>query len=190
MNLIPADATPTAELRAEHRVIERVLGVLERLLAQPLESAPAVTAALRDCVRFFRLFADACHHGKEEDMLFPALESAGIPRDGGPIGVMLHEHRLGRQYVARMAAELDGLEAGDAGARERFVAAARAYIDLLSAHIYKEDNVLFAMGERVTPPAAQSQLAGEFCQFRCRAFEGCTREQLAQLAEQLTQRWG
>ena len=59
------------------------------------------------CIIFFRLFADACHHGKEEDLLFTELEAQGMPRDAGPIAVMLDEHAQGRALVRTMAAALE-----------------------------------------------------------------------------------
>ena len=32
----------------------------------------------RKAIEFFRTFADGCHHGKEEDCLFPKLQERGI----------------------------------------------------------------------------------------------------------------
>lgn len=57
---------------------------------------------LEGIMEFLMVFVDKCHHGKEEDFLFPALEAAGVARDGGPIGVMLHEHERGRRHIADM----------------------------------------------------------------------------------------
>ena len=51
---------------------------------------------------FLSIFVDKCHHGKEEEFLFPALEAKGVKREGGPIGVMLHEHEQGRGLVAML----------------------------------------------------------------------------------------
>jgi len=45
---------------------------------------------------FFSVFVDTCHHGKEEELLFPAMETVGISRESGPIGAMLGEHQQGR----------------------------------------------------------------------------------------------
>ena len=81
--------TPTAVLRDEHRLILQVIDVLESLLNSGAADGEYDFDALDRCTSFFRLFADACHHGKEEDLLFPELEAKGIPREGGPIGVML-----------------------------------------------------------------------------------------------------
>ncbi|MEM3061405.1 MAG: hemerythrin domain-containing protein, partial [Candidatus Bathyarchaeia archaeon] len=58
---------------------------------------------LEQVLEFIKFFADKCHHGKEEDLLFPAMEEAGIPKGGGPIGMMLTEHAMGRGYVKAMS---------------------------------------------------------------------------------------
>lgn len=95
--------TPTRILRDQHRKILLIADILEAILSQDPESGGPDYEALEDCVRFIRLYADALHHGKEEELLFPELEAVGMPRDGGPIAVMLHEHREGRALVAAMA---------------------------------------------------------------------------------------
>ncbi len=97
--------TPTGMLREEHQLILRVLDVVQSLLEKG-DAGEWDFDAWDDCVAFFRLFADACHHGKEEDLLFPELEARGMPRDSGPIAVMLSEHKQGRALVAQMAGAL------------------------------------------------------------------------------------
>ena len=57
-------------------------------------------------IGFLKEFADKCHHGKEEGLLFPAMVAAGIPDKGGPIGVMLAEHTQGRQFIRDMEESL------------------------------------------------------------------------------------
>src|SRR3970282_658833 len=86
-----AATTPTGVLREEHEVILRALTVLERVgrdLAAGKSVAQETNAWLAS---FFRPFADRCHHAKEEAHLFPAMAEHGIPKEGGPIGVMLQE---------------------------------------------------------------------------------------------------
>ncbi len=63
---------------------------------------------------------------------------------------MLHEHVLGRDCVARMR-EASQAQPFDA---HTFSDAARQYIPLLRQHIFKENNVLFRMAERVLPGRA------------------------------------
>lgn len=176
---------PVATLKAEHQVILRVIRVLDKLMNRFEESGPFPESSLARCVEFLRLFADACHHGKEEDLLFPVLESRGIPREGGPIGVMLYEHQAARQLTREMNDALTQSQTGDAAARGAFHKAARSYIDLLTNHIFKEDNVLFNMGARVMSADDQSALVPQFCAVNCRVFEGKRREQLQQIADEL-----
>ncbi|MFO0972104.1 MAG: hemerythrin domain-containing protein [Phycisphaerae bacterium] len=145
-------------LMDEHRVIERVLDAVERMVEADAVDAPFLTQA----IDFFRNFADGCHHFKEERALFPALERQGVPRDGGPIGCMLHEHDQGRAYIRAMNESLSAAAAGDAAARRAVHAAARGYIDMLRQHIQKEDHVLFVMAEQVLPASEQAAMLRTF----------------------------
>ena len=147
-------------LMAEHELIERGLVLLEKAVAridagQTLpEDFPAWAA------RFFQQFADKCHHAKEEDVFFPVLKQRGIPEQGGPIGVMLHEHVLGRDCVGRML-EASQMQPFDS---RTFAEAARQYIPLLRQHIFKENNVLFRMAERVMNDADDADVTSRFSQ--------------------------
>ena len=176
---------PVATLKEEHQVILRVIRVLGRLMDRLEETGEFPAATLARCVEFFRLFADACHHGKEEDLLFPVLEARGIPRDGGPIGVMLYEHQIARKLTRDMHDALANARADGTAAPESFRQAARSYIDLLTNHIFKEDNILFNMGARVMNDGDQSELAAKFCAVDCRVFEGKRREELRRIADEL-----
>ncbi|HRE89909.1 MAG TPA: hemerythrin domain-containing protein, partial [Myxococcota bacterium] len=65
------------------------------------------------------------------------------------IAVMLHEHDLGRSHVRtlRSFAALPSLPVGQA------VSHARAFGELLRAHIQKEDHILYPMALRLLGPA-------------------------------------
>ena len=121
-----------------------MLGVMRALATRIEAGGPVPVAELTGILDFLKIFVDKCHHGKEEDILFPALEAAGMPREGGPIGIMLHEHVLGRGLIRDMDAAL----AGSADPRS-FVAPALDYIELLTQHIAKENSVLLPIAERL-----------------------------------------
>ena len=114
---------PTEELKQEHQGILLMLRILDRVAAKIESGEKTDVDHLEQIVEFLRVFADRCHHGKEEDLLFPAMEKAGIPRERGPIGVMLMEHEEGRGYIREMADALarnkKGESAGSAGFRQR-----------------------------------------------------------------------
>ncbi len=177
--------TATSTLRAEHRRILAVVDVLETELNRARGGAPDFDT-VDDCITFFRLFADACHHAKEEDLLFPELQQSGMPRETGPIAVMLEEHRLGRAFVRGMADALPDARAGEIHARDVLERNARDYIALIRAHIGKEDHVLFNMADRMVGGTACGRLCSAYAHADTGRFEQCTKAQLEALAERLT----
>ncbi len=176
-------------LRAEHQVILRVIGVMSRLVERSKAGEGFETDALNKCVAFLKYFADACHHAKEEDLLFPVLEERGIPREGGPIGVMLHEHTIARKLTQAMADGLEAFAGGDGAGQNAVQVAAEQYVDLLTNHIDKEDNVLYVMGDQCMTAEDQASLGEKFCEVGCRAFGGKKREELERMADELESEW-
>lgn len=146
------------DLRTEHEGVLFGLDILEKMADAIRRIGSVDVHDAEEMVNFFRLFADKCHHGKEEGLMFPAMEKAGIPNEGGPIGQMLAEHNQGRQYIAEMKASTEGgtLQA------ERFAEAATSYIQLMRAHIDKENSVLFPAGDRMLPMDVQQLLLNQF----------------------------
>lgn len=138
---------PTELLMEEHRAIERMLRIVEEVCRR-LEAGQEIPADdLEQIVEFIQVFADRCHHGKEEDLLFTEMERAGIPRQGGPIGVMLVEHEQGRAHVRTMKEAVTAYKAGDRSVIPTLVRNALGYVSLLQQHIYKEDNILYRMAD-------------------------------------------
>jgi hemerythrin-like domain-containing protein len=185
------ESTPTATsgLRDEHQWILKVAGALDEILAREVDQGLDFDA-IEECVTFIRLFADACHHGQEEDLLFPELEARGMPRNAGPVAVMLHEHQVGRSFSQQMVKALPAARAGDAGARAILVNSAAGYVKLIRAHIHKEDNVLFNWADQMVRDQACDSLCrayGVVCQ---RRFEGHSKEELEGLATGLLARYG
>ena len=82
------------DLRNEHEGVLFGLDILEKMADTIRQEGMMDAKDAAEMVNFFRLFADKCHHGKEEGLMFPAMEKVGIPNKGGPIGQMLAEHNL------------------------------------------------------------------------------------------------
>lgn len=149
-------------LKNEHRQIERMLLVLETASNKAMAGESVSPKVFQDAIRFIKEFADGCHHHKEEDLLFPAMEEKGFPREGGPIGVMLHEHDLGRSFVKGMVEALDGFGRGNKESLQQLTQNAGGFIALLRQHIMKEDSILFEMASRHLDENEQSILTDEF----------------------------
>lgn len=159
---------------------------MERLVERHPREVPG--GEVHDFVDFFRLYTDAAHHGKEEDLLFETLTEHGFSRDVGPIAVMLEEHRLGRALVRQMADAASAYE-GDAGAWSSVRRVALDYIQLIRHHILKEDHALFEMADTALDEPACRKLCDAYDGVCAGRFEGRTLEQLERAGETLAARY-
>jgi hemerythrin-like domain-containing protein len=174
---------PIQMLVDEHAVILSVLDAVEAAALGDAEEFPG--ALYEKAFDFFAVFADRCHHAKEEKHLFPLLVRRGIPQEDGPIGCMLSEHEIGRRHVAAARAALPRALQGDAPARQTVRREALAYVELLRQHIMKENQVLFMLGDQSLTPQDKDDL---WAQFQCAehgAVPPGTHEKYLALAEAL-----
>jgi len=141
----------TRALVDEHKLILRMIALLERNAPRTAAGSYSNWQFYLDGVDFIRNYADRFHHAKEEDVLFEALVKNGMPRENSPIAAMLMEHGQGRAYVGAMETAAREALAGKTG-QESFIAEnALAYAELLRGHIAKEDEILYPLAERVIP---------------------------------------
>ena len=147
----------TQQLRNEHEGVKVMLIILEQVCRQ-LEADRNLNEEHFDGIlEFLKVFVDKCHHGKEEELLFPALVAAGIP-EKGPIAVMLKEHEMGRAHVGAMSQAYDEFTAGDRSSSRQIMQEAHGYISLLRSHIDKENNILFVMADSHLSEQKQKEL--------------------------------
>lgn len=175
---------PTEILSAEHRVIEQVLDCLDAMAERARQERRLDVERASAALEFLRVFADACHHHKEEERLFPMLEARGLSRHMGPLAVMLDDHRAGREFIKRMAAAKEALDV------EGFVRAAGGYALLLREHIGKEDGVLFPMAESMLDEAARRSLCEAFQHFEQHDLGDGTHARLLAVADELARHYG
>lgn len=144
--------------------------------------------ALEKIIEFSRNFTDRCHHTKEEKHLFCKMGDRGVPCDAGPIAVMLIEHEEGRRIVRQLAERLPAAQGGEAGA----IAAVRdglfAYVELLRAHIAKEDEILFPMADQILESEDQRQLTRAFDAVEAEEMGAGVHEKYHRLAHELADR--
>jgi hypothetical protein len=86
----------TEDLKKEHKGVTLMLRILEKICVSYEADKTIDKDHMEKILEFLTVFVDTCHHGKEEEFLFPALVSVGIPKEGGPIEVMRAEHDQGR----------------------------------------------------------------------------------------------
>ena len=98
-------------------------------------------------VEFTKNFMLVCHHSKEEETLFPTLESHGMAREGGPIARMIFEHGVAKDLAAKLevsaAKYLQTRDAGD------LIMDIKNYVEHVSSHLSKENFRLFMMADMI-----------------------------------------
>jgi len=171
----------------EHRLIEQALGSLEAFAAEVRAGQPPRQQVIAEYAEFFRSFADACHHGKEEDILFQRMIEHGLPRQAGPLAVMYYEHELGRSCV-RTLTDL-AADAKGATLAPKLLETADVYVPLLRQHIQKEDHVLYPMALQMLSGPELDAISTEFEAFEARMFvHGCY-DRFRGLVEKLSEQY-
>lgn len=131
---------PAQDLIDEHGAIMLMLRIMAKV-AERIESTADVSKEhLEKIVDFIKTFADQCHHGKEEGILFPEMEKINHDNDR-LINELLGEHKTGRDQVRGMAEDLPKYKAGNFAAFH-IANNLKIYISLLESHIKKENEKL------------------------------------------------
>lgn len=133
-----------AVLMVEHRVIERMVALISGELERIEKTGKADAAFVGNALDFFREFADQCHHGKEEDILFRELGkkdlSVGFRK---MMDELIDEHKRGRVKVKALREALEGYKQGSEGVLPRMVELLGELVEFYPRHIEKEDKHFF-----------------------------------------------
>ena len=134
------------DLRAEHELIEQVVGSLRTFVATRLAGLGDPADGTR-FMAFFRRYAGDFRHDKEEAVLFLALsDKAELPADRGPIAALTGEHRRMGTLLDRIEGLLEAPLTTDED-RQLLGALAVDYSHSLWRHIDAENSVLFPEGQ-------------------------------------------
>ena len=151
---------PTEDLREEHRAVKLMLRILDSICMN-IESGKNIEQEhLERLVEFMKVFVDRCHHTKEEAYLFPEMKKAEIPGARELIDSLLKEHKQGREYASKIGEAVSGKKWNRTGSA--LVENSRAYIQLLTLHIEKEDNDLFPRADTYLGSGVQEKLLDSF----------------------------
>jgi hemerythrin-like domain-containing protein len=131
-------------LMVEHRLIERMILVINRSLAK-IEAEHKVDPDFIDkAVDFIRVYADQTHHGKEEDILFRELDKKPLSdKDRKIMEELIEEHVFGRSTTRALVEANNRFRNGDITALEEIAANLKILIEFYPRHIEKEDKVFF-----------------------------------------------
>lgn len=146
----------TQDLRKEHDAVLHALKIYDDIMSSGPREDSVLLKYYGELVYFLQVFADKCHHGKEEEYLFKELTTKGGAREVGFIELLLDEHKEARDYVAAMEKALESKDL------EAFNSNAVKYRDLLRNHIEEENNGIFLMADELLSEDVQDTLFEKF----------------------------
>lgn len=141
-------------LMVEHRLIERMIGIINRALAR-IERIQEIDPLFVDAtVDFIQIYADRTHHGKEEDIMFRSLKDKDMSAiDRLVMKGLIEEHVFGRSATKALVDANTKYRNGDTSALREVSSHLRTFVNFYPKHIEKEDKVFF--------PAARAYLSDE-----------------------------
>jgi hemerythrin-like domain-containing protein len=135
---------PIGPLMIEHRLIERMIKVMRHRVLQAGERRKIDPRFIETSTDFIRAYADRCHHGKEEDILFRELKKKKIAAEHQTImDELIEDHKRGRHVTARLVEANSRYRKGDEDALSEILESVRTLIDFYPKHIEKEDRNFF-----------------------------------------------
>jgi hemerythrin-like domain-containing protein len=157
---------PIGPLMREHRLIERMVKLMERELRRMSETNRADPAFVDVAVDFIRTYADRCHHGKEEDILFRDLAKKQLSAEHERVmNELLEEHVLARKTTGRLVSAKESYLQGDAHAFSGIVDSMQDLVEFYPAHIEKEDRHFFVPCMGYFSDQEQGDMLQEFWDF-------------------------
>jgi hemerythrin-like domain-containing protein len=135
---------PAGPLMIEHRLIERIIKLLEGQLKIIEEKREADLAFIDDAIDFIVNYADRCHHGKEEDILFGELKKKDISDSHNKmIDELIQDHIYGRETVKQLSEAKKAYAEGDKSKIDDISDQIKKLVELYPNHIRKEDKNFF-----------------------------------------------
>ena len=153
-------------LMIEHRLIERMLRIVEKKLDEITKTGKVDPLFIDKTVDFIRTYADRTHHGKEEDIMFRDLDKKKLSDDDREImNELIEEHVFSRQTTKALMEANSRYRSGESGALEDIKKNLRTLVNFYPKHIEKEDKVFFPISREYLSESEEQEMLSEFRSF-------------------------
>jgi len=135
---------PIGPLMIEHRLIEKMIALMSKELDRISRENVVRPGLIYTMVDFIRYYADKCHHGKEEDILFRELKKRDLrPEHERIMNELIEEHKWGRSATKRLVEANAAYENGDQSQVKVITGQMKELVGFYPGHIEKEDKRFF-----------------------------------------------
>jgi len=178
-------STSIDSLTRDHEQLLGALSCLQRLAERCVEGQPLDAERATSLVELIQDFGCGLHHALEDELLFPLLESRGVAREGGAIGVLCYEHEAFTQALGRLSSAMAEAARGDAWAGRAWARHVDALRHLSSGHMAKEEGVLFPFAAQHLGAKEDTQLSASMTSLESKRFPGLRARLARELPEHL-----
>ena len=157
---------PVGPLMIEHRLIERMVKLMAEELPNMEEKRGANIGFLSEAIDFIRTYADRCHHGKEEDILFRDLAPKPLsPEHKKVMNELVEEHISARKIVSRLADAKDRYSRTQKDGFQEIITCLKELVKFYPSHIEKEDRHFFLPSMKYFTQKEKDDMLQEFWAF-------------------------
>jgi len=157
---------PVGPLMIEHRLIERMIKLLESEFNIIKEKRKLNIAFIESAIDFIKTYADRCHHGKEEDILFRELKKKNISEVHKKIlDELIEEHVYGRETTKILLNATEEYANGEVNKLNDILKQINKLIKFYPKHIKKEDKDFFVPCMDYFNRQEQDNMLNEFWEF-------------------------
>ena len=165
----------TIDLIHEHEKIMHVLELLKKIQGNGGLSEEARLKFYGELAYFLEVFADKCHHGKEENNMYHTLAPLGDESEKVMIIALIEEHVEARALVREIK------RAAEAGSADEAAKAAEGYRILLHDHIRRENEEMFPSVKYRIKDQQEDVMYEHFLAVEERTLGGGVREKLDEM---------
>jgi len=151
----------TDNLKSEHKDINELLKIMSKIAENIKSNNVFYTSDIEEILDFLKFFIEKSHHGKEE-IFYPELEQAGIPKETESLSVMLYEHTLARNYLKDIYSCVENCKIGYTFSGEMLAESLLNYVLLIKNHMRKEEEIIFPMADRELSNEKQIEITKQF----------------------------
>ena len=157
---------PVGPLMIEHRLIERMIKLLDLEINNIAKTNEASTSFIDNAIDFIKTYADRCHHGKEEDILFRELKN----KDTSPIHKKILDDLIQEYIYARETTKIlfdakNRYSNGDKDIISTISKQLNKLVEFYPKHIAKEDKNFFIPCMEYFTRKEQDNMLNEFWEF-------------------------
>jgi hemerythrin-like domain-containing protein len=157
---------PIGPLMKEHRLIEKLITFMSVELERIRQERQVEIDVLEKILDFIKIYADKCHHGKEEEILFRRLDKKPLsPEHRKTLQELLSEHKYARGVVNNLQQAKTRYNEGNVDAIPSIMEAMDELAIFYPRHIEKEDKHFFIPVMSYFSAQEQDKMLNDFWEF-------------------------